>query len=654
MTHRLTLPALSLLLSCDGCGSQEDSAALVSHPENRVVVLVLDGIRLEESLGNGYSNALGMQTQDILPRINTIIDESGARITAAMASGITITGPGHSDLLTGLHHSFANYPAEDGPFAYLPELPSLLSVLPEGEALLATNSLLVTPLTDSTSPLTIAPAAVLEGTVDGNMLMELRERLTDSTVRLALVNLHQSDSQGHIGLPGGYGEKVLALDGSIASFWAWMQSDPGWKDATLVLVADHGRHRRDEEEGWREHGDHCTGCREIPMALIGSEIVAGAVVSDTHTLQDLGQTIAWLLDEPMLYGTGRVIDAALATPSGEPGATGAVEPAAAGDVLAWEARTGETDPRAVVIRDDETVSDPAAFAAEAPAVAVDGNSAALCWRELHIDDAETWPWKPACQLRDAVGSWQDLGGPTDLVWSRWRPSLALQGDSLLAGWVDNSSGVVVASSSRLVLSRWRSSGGWSEVYATNVGSFPADPALILDGDDALLAMAVSEDGLPGRISRRIDVHRIDTITNTGELALSIRPLGAEKDGDFRLPVDRLEHPALWNGTDSTRLAFISYTLGEDGRPRTDLWQSTDLGEPELIDTDLLGHLAPAYDTDGTLRWIRQRDGVIALCEGQASDCTTLDTEAVRGLATSGGSAWISVLGADRTWSLQTP
>jgi hypothetical protein len=646
----LSLTTLALLMSCDGCAPATEPVDSVTS-ERRVVVLVLDGVRLEESLGDGYSDALDMPTAEILPGINSLIDNHGARITGAMASGMTLTGPGHSDLLTGLRHSFANYPADDGPGAYLPELPSLLSALPEGQAVLATNSALVTPLSDSTSPLAVSPAVILEADSDRAVLNELRGHLSGSDVRLVVANLHQADSQGHFGPAGGYGEKVLDLDSSITGFWSWLRDEPGWRETTLVLVADHGRHRRDEEEGWREHSDHCVGCREIPMALVGAGIAAGAVVDEPHTLEDLGQTIAWILELPMPYGTGRVIDAALEEPSGDPGARGAVAPAAAGDVLAWEERTGEVDPRSVVLRDGVQVSDPDAFAAEAPVLVADGEDAAACWRELHVEGTEIWPWKPACQLRDSGGKWQDIGGPAELVWALWQPGLALHDGDLLAGWADNSSGVVMEEASMLVLSRWHPGDGWRLAFATPAGSFPSDPTLVIDGDDALLAAAVGEEGLPGRDSRRIDLYRIDTTTDQGALALSIRPQGAEEDGDFRLPVDRLEHPALWSGGGSVRLAFISTTIDTDGRPRVDLWMSTEEAAPELLDTDLLGHLPPVFDEDGTPRWIRQRDGVVALCVGSAADCTALDTEAVRGVAVTDAGTTVSVLEADRRWSL---
>lgn len=658
MPLSLRVLAPTLLFFFSGCSG--DDTALAPEPNqvgSRVVVLVLDGIRIEESLGDGYSDVLEMPTADILPQINDIIDTNGVRVEGAVATGITITAPGHSDLLTGIRHSFANYPADDGPGAYLPEFPSLLSMLPEGQALLATNSALVTPLLDSLSPRTVAAATLATGTSDRDVVAVLKEQMTGSSLRLVVANLHQADSQGHSGPSSGYGNKVLDLDPSISSFWAWIQSEPGWRDeTTLVLVADHGRHRNSDEEGWREHGDHCSGCREIPMALIGAHVAAGAEVSGPHTLEDLGQTIAHLLDVDMPYGTGRVIDEALSTPSGDAGAIGAIEPAAAGGRVAWEARTGALAPRAAILLDGVQVSDPDALAAEAPVMGASGKAVAICWRELRVDAEDGWPWVPRCQWQDDTQAWQDIGGPAALVSSLWDPALAISEGQLLAGWADNSSGVVLENASQLVLSLWRS-GEWSIAFSTESGSFPSDPALVMDGSDALLAASVGEDGLPGRSSRRIDLYRIDTTTGAGALALSVRPAGADEDGDFRLAVDRLEHPALHRDADGVSLAFISYTIGADGRAESGLWQTrltSQWSEPALVDTGVLGHITPAFDSDGVLHWVRQTDGDAAWCAGAPSSCTDLGSAAVRGLTVDGGTAWVSTLGEERTWSLQAP
>ena len=216
--------------------------------------------------------------------------------------------------------------------------------------------------------------------------------------------------------------------------------------------------------------------------------------------------------------------------------------------------------------------------------------------------------------------------------------------------------MVLENASQLVLSRWRS-GEWSIAFSTESGSFPSDPALVMDGSDALLAASVGEDGLPGRSSRRIDLYRIDTTTGAGALALSVRPAGADEDGDFRLAVDRLEHPALHRDADGVSLAFISYTIGADGRAESGLWQTrltSQWSEPALVDTGVLGHITPAFDSDGVLHWVRQTDGDAAWCAGAPSSCTDLGSAAVRGLTVDGGTASVSTLGAERTRSLQGP
>ena len=281
---------------------------------------------------------------------------------------------------------------------------------------------------------------------------------------------------------------------------------------------------------------------------------------------------------------------------------------------------------------------------------------ALCWRELHIDDSEHWPWMPRCQRQDASQTWQDIGGPAQLVSPLRDPALAIAGEGLLAGWVDNSSAVVMERASQLVLSQWLS-GQWRTIFSTESGSFPADPALAIDGSDVLLAAAVGEEGPPGRSSRRIDLYRINPGTGAGEATLSVRPTGAETDGDFRLAVDRLEHPVLHSGEDGISMAFISYTIDVDGRSEAALWQTqltTQWSTPALVDSGLLGHITPAFDRSGVLHWVRHTDGGAALCAGSPSLCTDLGTDVVRGLAIDGDTAWVSILGEERSWSLLAP
>ncbi|MGB0641068.1 MAG: hypothetical protein ACPGTU_17150, partial [Myxococcota bacterium] len=57
----------------------------------RVVVLVLDGARIDESFGDGVSSVTGSETVTFLPEIRNRLLPQGALLTNAMNTGVTIT-----------------------------------------------------------------------------------------------------------------------------------------------------------------------------------------------------------------------------------------------------------------------------------------------------------------------------------------------------------------------------------------------------------------------------------------------------------------------------------------------------------------------------------------------------------------------------------
>ena len=602
----------------------------------RAVVLVLDGVRIEESLGDGYSDVLGEPTTALYPVMRSELLPRGALMSGAIAAGMTRTAPGHADLLAGRRTAFANYPNDtETPGAYLPELPTLIDAIAPAPALVVTNSPLVSPIYRSVSSQGGAAATLISAQGDNNVVEALRAQMAGADYRLVVANLHKADAVAHAGRLEEYSARSQSYDTLVADFWQWIQAEPGWQDRTvLAVIADHGRHRLGTDDDWTNHGDHCVGCRQIPMLLVGPGIQPGVRVQQTVTLEDLGATLAQLLGVTLPYAAGQPIADALATPA-VPAAAGTVRIAADGGVLATE---DSLDGRSTISLDGVTVSAPAAFTAEAPRVATAGDTVYACWRELDLTDTDIegrWPWRARC-LADGV----PIDPGLDPVWSEWEPALSADEGGLWMAWADNLTGVAMLPSP-VRLSRWTEADGWDHSTVIEAGAFPDGVAAAVDEAGTWIVLADSDDDPEGRLGRRISVHRV---RDSGpRRLLRIRPDDLETSDDIAADGDRLEHPALWVDGEALRLAWIAYRADATSVGAS-LWRvdSPDRGrtwsEPQEVAPDVLGHVAPVWTGDGVLAWI-QPDG--ALCRETDSRCTDLGTTVVLDLTADGEALHVS-------------
>ena len=344
----LSLLAMPLLATCK-------SAPLDRSPA--VIVVVLDGVRTEESLGDTLSSATGEYPWETLPTVWSELVPQGARATAAYNAGITITAPAHCVMTSGQRTAFGNYPNEEmRPGVYLPEVPSITGVLrselgiPQQKVAVMGNTVLIQPVVGSRWPgaedaeasfvLVRDPEQDGPARLDQDVLVELHALLDDKAPRFALVNLHSADRAGHTGEPELYPERVRSLDKGLVDLWAHISKSPSYANGYLILVADHGRHRGgDQDPPWAGHGDACMGCRHIPLLILGPGARAGSTTDETVLLTDLAPTIAGIMGVSFPWSTGRPLDEMFtidlgATPSGP------VSLAAAGGSLAlahqWE------------------------------------------------------------------------------------------------------------------------------------------------------------------------------------------------------------------------------------------------------------------------------------------------------------------------------
>ncbi|MBI1343201.1 MAG: sulfatase-like hydrolase/transferase [Terrimonas sp.] len=125
-----------------------------------------------------------------------------------------------------------------------------------------------------------------------------REYLEQHQPKVMFLGLGETDEFAHQSRYDLYLEQAHAVDGMIAELWHWIQTTPGYKDnTTMIITTDHGRGRR--ESKWSKHGMLVGGSSETWMAIVGPHIQpAGEIKQEQQLFQkQIAQTIAELLGE---------------------------------------------------------------------------------------------------------------------------------------------------------------------------------------------------------------------------------------------------------------------------------------------------------------------------------------------------------------------
>ncbi|MDP6934278.1 MAG: hypothetical protein QGG40_15235, partial [Myxococcota bacterium] len=137
---RVEPPGDSADTSDRACTDQVDDTGPVEHAESfgvaeHAVILVLDGARMEESLGEGTTAVDGVPTEEYLPEIRQRVLPHGTRVHPGVASGVTVTAEGHAELLTGARLPLGNFPSDDGPGVFRPDIPTIYETLRSSQSL---------------------------------------------------------------------------------------------------------------------------------------------------------------------------------------------------------------------------------------------------------------------------------------------------------------------------------------------------------------------------------------------------------------------------------------------------------------------------------------------------------------------------------------
>jgi len=674
----------------------EDSAVVAFDEAARVIVLVLDGVRTEESFAPGGSSAFGVETEALLPNIQDQLIQEGTLVIPGFAVGTTATAPGHFELITGTRQAFINAPDQEGTQSYRPALPTIFEAvrrsgeLDAEQALFIVNTVHLASLEYSTHP-GYGPElsgqytylAQADGSTpiqsDSQVVVELISHLRAHDTRLAIANLHEIDRAGHAGEPDAYQAAIEDVDEPIVALWDWIQSTPGYaNNTTLILTSDHGRHRSQEgDDRWPSHSDQCTGCREIPIFLIGPDIKAGEVIDTPYMIADIPRTIAHLLGTTLPNSTGVVMRDVLLDPPSSEVLAGEIGVQHRGDLTVTQRWLDQAESRSEIVLSgpdsSEVLSSKGTFLAENPLLIQYNNRYITCWSELSLQrgDANEYDWTPSC-LSGAPGAWSDIAPPVFSIGSDWRPSLGISEDGSF--WMAYTLNIDdtnpdITGNGLWVLRFNINDGGWLGLESTLEDiNFAADASLAMAGNEAFVAYTSSDTFSNPRSTRNIRLYQV--AADKGELSLSplatttLESTTSTPDDEISWPwvqsvsADRLERPSLMVVDDSLHVAALAYSnekvsLVHFSAQLTDeTWSETEQAAPI---GRVLAHITPQWREDGALFWARYSEqNSVEICQLAQGDkqgsCTNTGSSSIAGLSVDEDSVQVSVLAADGVWT----
>jgi len=290
--RHLVLIIAAFTLSCDSqpIPPSSKSAQTVATQEPRVVVLVIDGIRYQDSFGDpSHVHVDGMWN---------VLRPQGTLCSNFRNLGWTLTNPGHGTILTGVWQLIANdgsqRPAEPTLFEYYRQEKSA----PAADVLLVSGKPKLDAVAYSLDPsygAAFGATVDLENASDLETYDALISRLQTDQPHFVMASFSQVDQKGHAGVWGDYVRQIEVVDSLAVLTWNYLQSDPQYAGrTTMFITADHGRHD-DAHGGFQNHGDTCDGCTHIPCIALGPNIRAGHEVTTLYTQRDLCTTVGSIL-----------------------------------------------------------------------------------------------------------------------------------------------------------------------------------------------------------------------------------------------------------------------------------------------------------------------------------------------------------------------
>jgi hypothetical protein len=132
---------------------------------------------------------------------------------------------------------------------------------------------------------------------------------------VSYIYLPDTDHAGHSGVWADYLAKIRQADSLVDQIWINIQTDSILQNKTTMIVTDdHGRHD-DTHGGFRNHGDSCFGCRHVMLWAIGPDIAHGVHLNTPRaSIRDIAHTAGELLGFATPLSPGRILTELLAPP----------------------------------------------------------------------------------------------------------------------------------------------------------------------------------------------------------------------------------------------------------------------------------------------------------------------------------------------------
>lgn len=125
-----------------------------------------------------------------------------------------------------------------------------------------------------------------------------KEYLRAHQPKVVYIGWGEADEFAHEARYDLYLEQANKTDRMIAELWHWIQSTPGYKEnTTLLITTDHGRGSKDSR--WMEHNTLVKGSSQTWLALLGPGIQPLGEIKEANQLyqQEIAGIIAGLVGE---------------------------------------------------------------------------------------------------------------------------------------------------------------------------------------------------------------------------------------------------------------------------------------------------------------------------------------------------------------------
>lgn len=127
---------------------------------------------------------------------------------------------------------------------------------------------------------------------DALTFVAAKEYLKQQHPRVLFMGLGETDDFAHQGRYDLYLSQAAKVDQMIADIWHWVQSTPGYKDnTTLLITTDHGRGNK---HNWSKHNEFVNGSSQTWIAMMGPDIEPAGEVKEKeqHYQMQLAKLIA--------------------------------------------------------------------------------------------------------------------------------------------------------------------------------------------------------------------------------------------------------------------------------------------------------------------------------------------------------------------------